>query len=176
MIRQEPEEQNTEMEPEITDKEQAVDLEKALAEEKEKAEKYLANWQRTQADFTNYKRRTEQEKEELGEFANSVLIISLLSVLDDMERAIASIPSELVENNWVNGIKIIENKFRTNLESQGVSHIKALGEHFDPHVHEAVRQDEGEDGIVIEEVQKEQINVTNIQNSFDRATSIPRYQ
>jgi len=154
MIRQESEEQNTKLEPDMTDKEQPGDLEQAFAAEKEKAEQYLANWQRTQADFANYKRRTEQEKEELGKFANSVLIINLLSVLDDMERAIASLPAELAEDNWVNGIKIIENKFRTNLESQGVSPIAAIGEVFDPHLHEAVRQDTGKEGIILEEMQK----------------------
>ncbi|MEE8413889.1 MAG: nucleotide exchange factor GrpE [Dehalococcoidales bacterium] len=153
MIQQEPEERNTGTEAGITE-EEVEELRQALAEEKEKAENHLANWQRVQADFTNYKRRTEQEKEELGKFANSVLIVALLSVLDDLERALASTPPGLAEDNWVDGIKLIGNKFRTSLESRGVLPIEALGESFDPRFHEAVRQDKGQEGVVIGELQR----------------------
>ena len=76
-------------------------LRKALDEEKERADKNLVSWQRTQADFINYKRRSEQEKEEMKQFANSVLICNLLPVLDDLERASSSVPEELAELPWV---------------------------------------------------------------------------
>jgi len=153
MVKQEPEESNTNTEIEF-DSEEIEELKQALVEEKEKTENHLANWQRTQADFINYKRRTEKEKEELGKFANSVLILSLLEILDDLERALASTPIDLAEDNWVDGIKLIENKFRTSLESRGVMPIEALGESFDPRFHEAVRQDSGKEGMIIEELQK----------------------
>ena len=129
-------------------------LKQALAEEKEKAKGYLANWQRAQADFINYKRRSEQEKGEIGNFAISVLILNLLPVLDDLERAFTSIPPRLAKLTWVDGISLIERKLKASLEAQGLSPIKAVGEPFDPHLHEAVRQDKGKEGIVIEEVQK----------------------
>ncbi len=129
-------------------------LNQELAEEKAKAEGYLANWQRAQADFINYKRRTEQEKEEIGKFANATLMLSLLPVLDDLERAFASIAPRQAKLSWVNGIALIKRKLRASLEAQGLSHIKALDEPFDPHLHEAVRQDKGKEGMVIEEVQK----------------------
>ena len=129
-------------------------LEQALFEEKEKAEKYLANWQRCQADFANYKQRTEQEKRETIDFANSALISNLLPVMDDLERAFASIPAELDDSSWTEGIKLIYNKLKVTLEAQGLTEIEAKGELFDPHLHEAVMQQEGEDGIVIEETQK----------------------
>jgi molecular chaperone GrpE len=137
--------------------EQAEDIEtlqQALAEEKEKAEKYLANWQRSQADFENYKRRSEQVKGELIEFASSALISNLLPILDDLERAFASVPVELDESNWTEGIKLIYNKFKTTLETQGLTEIEARGEPFDPRLHEAVMQQEGKEGMVIEEIQK----------------------
>jgi molecular chaperone GrpE len=137
--------------------EQAEDiktLQQALAEEKEKAERYLANWQRCQADFVNYKQRTEQEKGEIIEFANSALISNLLPIMDDLERAFASVPAELDESNWTEGIKLIYNKFKATLEAQGLTEIKARREPFDPRLHEAVMQREGEDGIVVEETQK----------------------
>ncbi len=149
MIQKEPEEQNNGPELGIA-RIEIKELRQALTEEKEKAEKYLANWQRAQADFVNYKRRAEQEKDELGKYANSALILKLLPFLDDLERALASAPPELAEVNWVSGIRLIERKLLTSLESQGVSIIKALGEPFDPRFHEAIRQDTGEEGIVIE--------------------------
>jgi molecular chaperone GrpE len=126
----------------------------ALAEEQEKAEKYLTNWQRCQADFDNYKKRSEQEKGEVIEFANSALISKLLPIMDDLERAFASVPAELEESNWTEGIKLIYNKFKATLEAQGLTEIKATGEPFDPRLHEAVMQQEGEEGMVVEETQK----------------------
>ncbi|UCG10815.1 MAG: nucleotide exchange factor GrpE [Dehalococcoidia bacterium] len=129
-------------------------LKQALAEEKEKAEANLAGWQRAQADFINYKRRTEQEKEEAIKYANSQLMLCLLPILDDLERAFAVMPERPAKRSWADGIKLIERKLRATLETQGLSPIKALGEPFDPHQHEAVRQAAGKEGIVIEEVQK----------------------
>ena len=69
MIQQEPEEDTTnQIEAEVTDKEDIGELKQALAEEKQKAGTYLANWQRAQADFINYKRRSEQEREETSNY------------------------------------------------------------------------------------------------------------
>lgn len=141
-------------EPRVTEKEDTAALKQAMAEEKEKAENYLANWQRSQADFINYKRRCEQEKEEIGKFASMAVILSLLPVLDDLERAFTAVPPELDKLNWVEGVRLIYRKLQANLELQGVSAIHALGEPFDPRLHEAVRQDKGRDGIVIGEIYK----------------------
>ena len=146
--------QNNEVETEADLEEDIESLKKALAEEKEKAEGYLANWQRAQADFVNYKRRSEQEKEELGKFANAALMFSLLPILDDLERAFASIPPKLTKLSWADGVRLIERKLRASLEAQGLSQIKALGEPFDPNLHEAAMYTKGKEGIVIEELQK----------------------
>jgi molecular chaperone GrpE len=162
MPREPEEEQNKEInetptgeaEAEGVEIEDIEDLKEALAEAKAKAEANLAGWQRAQADFINYKKRNEQEKQELSRFANSVLILNLLPVLDDFERAFSSIPASTKKHSWLDGIKLIKRKLWAVLEAQGVSPIKALGEPFDPRFHEAVRQDKGKDGIVIEEVQK----------------------
>ncbi|MDH5695102.1 MAG: nucleotide exchange factor GrpE [Dehalococcoidia bacterium] len=155
MIPQEPEEeQNKEVEPEVAEVEDIETLKKVLAEEKEKAESYFANWQRAQADFINYKRRSEQEKEEISKFANSILMLNLLPILDDLERAFASVPPKLAKLSWVDGIKLIERKLWASLEAQGLSQIKALGEPFDPNFHEAAMHAKGKEGIVIEELQK----------------------
>ena len=154
MPREPEEEQNKEAEPEVAQIEDIETLKQVLAEAKAKAEANLAGWQRAQADFANYKKRSEQERGEIGKFANSMLMLSLLPILDDLERAFISVPPRLAKLSWVDGIKLIERKLWATLEAQGLSQIKALGEPFDPNLHEAVRQDKGKEGIVIEEVQK----------------------
>ena len=129
-------------------------FEQDLLEEKNKAEGYLANWQRTQADLDNYKKQAEHEKLEIVEFANKTLILNLLTVMDDFERAFASMPAELSNSSWIEGVKLIYNKIKAILEAQGLAEIKAPGELFDPCSHEAVMQQEGQEGIVIQEIQK----------------------
>lgn len=129
-------------------------LEQALFEEKERSERYLANWQRAQADFINYKKRAEQEKKETVEFANSELILNLLTVVDDLERAFVSLPPRLSKSSWIEGIELIHNKLKGILEAHGLTEIKAKGKPFDPRLHEAVMHQEGEEDMVIEEIQK----------------------
>lgn len=87
-------------------------------------------------------------------FANASLICALLPILDDLERAFVSIPPCLAKPSLVDGFKLIERKLQSSLEALGLSPIKAVGEPFDPHLHEAIRQDKGKEGIVIEEMQK----------------------
>jgi molecular chaperone GrpE len=129
-------------------------LKKALEEEKAKAEKYLSNWQRAEADFDNYRKRIEQERSETDRFANTVLILNLLPVLDDLERAFNSLSAKLAQLTWIDGIRLIYRKLQAILETRGLTEIKTVGENFDPTVHEAVSQGEGEEGKVIEELQK----------------------
>ena len=165
MMPREPEEEQTnettetpngevEIEAEAIEAEDIESLKEALTEAKAKAEANLAGWQRAQADFINYKKRSEKEKQDLSKFANSVLILNMLPVLDDFERAFSSVPPKMAKLSWLDGIRLIERKLWAVLQAQGVTPIKALGQPFDPQFHEAVRQDKGKDGIVIEEVQK----------------------
>jgi molecular chaperone GrpE len=134
--------------------EEDVVLKQALEAETKKAEEYLANWQRSQADLINYRRRTEKEKEEMGELIRSVMALKLLPILDDFERAIAAEPDESVDSKWAEGVKLIEKKLRSVLESEGLSCIECVGEQFDPHLHEAIKQDCGEEGKILYEVLK----------------------
>lgn len=126
----------------------------ALEEEKSKAAKYLGNWQKAEADFDNYRKRVEQEKGETIKFANTALILNLLPVLDDLDRAFKSLPDKLERLSWIEGIRLIHRKLQATLEAQGVSAIKSLGETFDPAIHEAVAQAAGQEGKVIDEAQK----------------------
>jgi len=134
-------------------------LKKQLEEEKQKAAENLAGWQRAAADFANYRRRAEQEKSELIKYANANLILKILPILDDFERAVQTMPNDrLAQLTWVDGIFLIERKLRAVLESEGLQPIPALGQSFDPAYHEAVLQDEtaeaGQDGKVLAELQK----------------------
>jgi len=148
---------NGEPEQDATETESAKetsDLEQALAAEKKKAEEYLASWQRAQADFLNFKRRNEQERLEFNKFANASAFLSMLPVLDDLERALTAIPPEFADQKWVEGVRLVERKFKSALELQSVKPVLALGMAFDPNFHEAVRQDKGPEGMVLQEFQK----------------------
>lgn len=125
-----------------------------LQEEKEKAQRLLANWQRAEADFVNYKRRVEQERAEAGRLANAALIINVLPVLDDLERALEAMPPRVAKSEWGEGIKLVERKFQTILQGMGVIPMISVGDAFDPNIHEALRQDSGPEGIIIAEFQK----------------------
>jgi len=154
MDQQESADLNGELAPEFTEVEDVELLKQALTEEREKSAASLAGWQRAQADLMNYRRRAEQEKEEIGRFGNTTIMLSLLPILDDLERALTSIPDDLAKHSWADGIRLIERKLQTNLEAQGLSQIKALGEPFDPNLHEAMMQGKGKEGIVVEEIEK----------------------
>lgn len=154
MIPREPEETNQQKPEAKEEPAPEYDSEKALAEAKQKSEEYLDSWKRTQADFINYKRRTEQERLETSKYANSQLILSILPVLDDFERAFDSISPKFSKSNWTEGLRLIERKLKTILETQGLSPIKALGETFDPNLHEAAMHGKGEEGKVVRELRK----------------------
>ena len=121
---------------------------------KERAELNYKNWQRSAADFINYKRRVEEERSEQARMANAAMVINILPVFDDLERAIATVDAHLAGLNWVQGIDAIYRKFGRLLDAMGVKPIEAEGERFDPSQHEAVGRQPGEDGKVLYVVQQ----------------------
>ena len=129
-------------------------LKARLKEAEERAQAHLASWQRAVADYQNLKRRTEQERDEVARLANAALVINFLPLVDDLERALASVDTRLAGLTWVDGIRLIHRKFQAVLEASGVSEIKTEGETFDPNVHEAVMFGEGEEGKILSEVQR----------------------
>jgi molecular chaperone GrpE len=131
-------------------------LERDLAEARGQADEHLRNWQRAAADFSNFRRRTEEERGTVSQFAAALLIGKLLAVLDDFDRALENVPEDAHES-WVDGVRLVERKLRNVLESEGVSPIEALGRPFDPNVHEAVVHEETTeypDNEVIGELQR----------------------
>ena len=137
------------------DAEASVDGLKALLDdERAKAQSFYASWQRSAADFQNYKRRVEDERSETARLANAALIINLLPLIDDLERALQNVDAHLAGLTWVDGIRLIYRKFQAMLEMTGVQEIDADGQTFDPAYHEAVSQGPGEEGKVVAVVQK----------------------
>ncbi|HEY7465263.1 MAG TPA: nucleotide exchange factor GrpE [Dehalococcoidia bacterium] len=139
---------------EKTTQETSGTLEAQLAQEKERAESYLASWQRAAADYQNFKRRVEQERSEVAQMANVALMINLLPLVDDLERALENVDSHLAGLTWLDGIRLIHRKFQALLEMSGVTEIPADGQEFDPNLHEAVMYGDGPDGKVTSVVQK----------------------
>jgi molecular chaperone GrpE len=136
--------------------EQLQEAERALATSREQADEHLRSWQRAAADFSNYKRRTEEDRRVADLFANAVLLGRLLAVLDDFDRALDNVPEDAHES-WVEGVRLVERKLRGVLEAEGVTPIEAIGQTFDPNLHEAVVHEEtaeAPDNTVIGEVQK----------------------
>lgn len=127
-----------------------------LEEAKARADEATYNWQRSAADFANFKRRTDEERAVVTQMGTAIVISKLLSVLDDFDRALASVPADMHEG-WVEGIRLVERKLRGVLESEGVTPIEAVGTAFDPNLHEAVVHEptaDHPDNTVIEELQR----------------------
>ncbi len=128
--------------------------EAALAEAQEKADTYYKNWQRSAADYINFKRRVEQERGETARLASAAMVINLLPVFDDLDRAVANVDAQLAGLNWVQGVIAIHRKFAQLMEAMGVTEILTEGQAFDPEHHEAVGRQPGEEGQILHVVQK----------------------
>ena len=111
--------------------------------------------QRERADAMNMRRRYEQQIASLRVTAKASVVRDLLPVIDNFERALKHVPTDLAENDYIKGIQNIVKQFEKTLEQLGVEKIKTVGEPFNPHVHEAVSMEEGEgeQEVVSEELQ-----------------------
>ncbi|MFI5254486.1 MAG: nucleotide exchange factor GrpE [Candidatus Limnocylindrales bacterium] len=133
------------------------ELEAELAAARREAADNLSGWQREAADFRNYKRRTEQDREAILGLASESLLRKVLALADDFDRAIDLMPPELGKVPWTEGIVAIDRKLRMLLDSEGVTPIEVLGKPFDPREHEAITHettDEVPDETVIGEIQR----------------------
>ena len=127
------------------------DLEKELEESQAKAAEYLSMAQRLQADFENFRKRTQRENEEFRAFATAGLITDMLSIVDDLDRALEHADGE---NDFVIGVRGIRQNMMKILESKGLTEIPTEGK-FDPNCHEALCVVEADtDGEIAEVFQK----------------------
>jgi molecular chaperone GrpE len=131
---------------------------KAIEELTRERDDYLAALQRERAEFTNFKRRTAEEREAMLGLAAEGLIRKVLALADDFDLAVEHRPHGAVDEAWVEGIAAIDRKLRQLLESEGVTAIDASpGLQFDPHEHEAVANVPGTGrtgGEIVEELRR----------------------
>jgi molecular chaperone GrpE len=121
------------------------------------ADDYQGRALRAQADFDNFRRRTQKEKEELAQYATSKLVTELLSVLDNFERALVTTPTNPESEAFAKGVNMIFRQLDGVLKSEGLTAMETVGQPFNPEYHQAIMQvesEEYEEGIVTEEVQK----------------------
>jgi molecular chaperone GrpE len=114
------------------------ELQKQLSEAQFQAAEYRDGWQRSVADFQNYRRRVDAEKSETYQVAVGSIIKRYLPVLDDLERAMEARPPDLA---WAAGVELICRKLQAILEAEGLKRIEAEGQKFDPNFHEAILQE-----------------------------------
>ena len=137
--------------------EQIQELTERLAEEQKKAQDYLRSLKYLQADFENYRKRTERQVNELTARSNEKLVAALLCVVDDLERALDSGKESDNGSALLSGVKMIHGNLIRMLEKEGLERIDAVGKVFDPQFHEIVvriPRSDCEEGLVLEEVRK----------------------
>ncbi|MEX0781374.1 MAG: nucleotide exchange factor GrpE [Dehalococcoidia bacterium] len=125
-----------------------------VGELREKADQYYKNWQRATADYLNFKKRVDQDRSESARLAQAALVINLLPVFDDLDRAVSNVDAGLAGLNWVQGVAAIHQKFARLLEAMNVHEVEATDAQFDPSRHEAIGQAPGPEGKVLQVVQK----------------------
>ncbi|MGQ9489316.1 MAG: nucleotide exchange factor GrpE [Anaerolineae bacterium] len=130
-------------------------LEEQLAQAQAQAAEYLDNWRRAVAELSNARKRMQREMDEMRVSAAERVLLKLLPVVDDLERAFAALPAEQADSDWVSGFRLIQRKLEALLESEDVQRIPTEQTHFDPTLHHAVSHEEAEgygDGQIISEV------------------------
>jgi molecular chaperone GrpE len=132
-------------------------LRKELDETRLKCEEYLDGWQRSRAEFANYKKRIEREQAQIYQTLSGNILKRYLGIVDDLERALKNRPQDGPAAVWAEGIDLIYQKLLAILDCEDVKPIDALGQTFDPNLHEAISLEESdhhESGKVIEVTQQ----------------------
>ena len=134
-----------------------------------------ADLQRMRADFENYRKRVDAEKQQSRQIGESSAIVKILPIIDTIERAVTNMPEELQENNWAKGVAGLVKQLETKMKDLGLEKIPAeAGTAFDPEVHQAIQVDETADGeteVVAEELQSGyKLNGSVIRDSMVKVT------
>lgn len=136
---------------------EAQRLEEEIDSLRAESEERLDKHRRTLAEFANYRKRQDRERELQRTRVIMDVLQKILPILDDFELAIRDIPAEGHDSGWVDGILLIERKLREMLREFEVTPIEAVGDEFDPNYHSALFQEESDEypaGIVMEELRK----------------------
>ena len=149
------------------------ELTQALEETKAHQEQYL----RTLADMENLRKRTQREKEELAKFANENILREILPVIDNLERAVEHADQVANGGGLLEGVKMTLTQFSQVLGRFGVEPVEALGQPFDPALHQAMGQIESDEqpvNTVIQQMQKGyQLNERLLRPAFVMVAKAP---
>lgn len=135
---EQPTEGDTPLEEVVEEAEELTALQKELDEARLIAAEYLDGWQRSIAEFANYKKRIERDREQIQQTLTGMIVKRYLEVVDDLERALKTRPNDGDGAVWANGVELIYRKLLNLLDSQEVKTMDALGQPFDPNKHEAI--------------------------------------
>jgi molecular chaperone GrpE len=113
-------------------------LQKERDEARSLAAEYLDGWQRSMAEFANYKKRVDRDREQIQQTLAGTIVKRYLEVVDDLERAFKTRPNDSEGAAWADGIELVYRKLLVILDSQDVKPMDALGQPFDPNRHEAI--------------------------------------
>lgn len=136
------------------------ELEQVLEQTKKETEHLRSKWLRAAADLENYKKRAQREREETVKYGNERLLKDFLPVIDDLELAVGAAEraddKEKAADQLTDGVRLVLKKFVSQLEKHGVTTFEAVGEAFDPNLHEAVQQmnSDMEAGKVFQQLQR----------------------
>ncbi|MGI6564092.1 nucleotide exchange factor GrpE [Methanosphaera sp.] len=145
--------QNTEEQQEEEQEEQEPSPEETITQLQEEVELYKNKLQRSRADFENFKKRSEQEKQSFVKYANEGLILKILEAYEDLERAL----QVKEDKDLREGVELIYKKLTKILKDEGVEPINTEHQKFDPYKHEALlteNNDDYENNEIIEDLQK----------------------
>ncbi len=149
--------------PDVDSAEEVDELERLRQE----VQMNMDRWQRSVAEFQNYKKRTDRELTERYQHAVQDTLKDLLPIVDDFERAFENIPDDIQDHPWMSGVSMIQRKFDKLLEQHEIESVDPTGELFDPNLHEAVGTDDSDD------VESGYVTVT-LQKGFKRGDKVLR--
>ncbi len=121
-----------------TPEEELAGLRQQLEDAQTRQAEYLDGWQRARAELANARKRFQREQDQAYRNARADVLVRLLPILDDFQRALENIPADIAAAPWIDGVRLIEHKFQHLLEQEGVTVIEAAGQEFDPFLHQAV--------------------------------------
>jgi molecular chaperone GrpE len=157
VVEMEQEEPVVEVEVSSEEADELSALREELDSVKSREAEYLEGWQRARAELANARKRFQREQERSYQSAKADLLVRILPIVDDFERAFVTLPEDQPRTGWFEGVQLILHKLRALLEQEGVAPIEAVGQEFDPFLHQALTHEPStdvEEGRIIDEVQK----------------------
>ncbi len=134
-----------------------TELQNKASEAEKKTREYFEGWQRERADFSNFRRRVERENAQLHQNLTGQILKKYLVIIDDLDRALRTRPTQGDGAAWSEGVELIYRKLSNILDAEGIKPIQADGAMFDPALHEAITHEDSanhQSGQVIEVVQQ----------------------